>query len=122
MCSAILHTWRNSMATCIQCDNKLTPIVDYREETYQFDNALWIGFFGGYGMFVESPEYVHDDANTIPKELPVATHEAVLCHDCAHELTETIPWIKDLLNPYISHTHTEAYIAKNPDHEGIDHE
>lgn len=34
-----------------------------------------------------------------------AAKEAVLCHECAHELCETVPWINTLLNPLESHAH-----------------
>lgn len=103
--------------TCVQCEQMLTPVVPEGTTRFQFDNALWIGFFGGYGMFVESPDFADTPKDAV---LPDATREAVLCHDCAHLLCETFPWVKALLQPYTSHTHTLEYWKENPDHDGID--
>lgn len=58
---------------------------------YQFDNALWVTFEGGYGMFVDPMR--HDD------------HKAVICHECAHKLCDENPWIEQLLNSFGSHAH-----------------
>lgn len=88
---------------CIQCEQELESVFpDWYNTTtdYQFDNALWLGFFGGYGMFVESPEYTGNNDST----LSAVSYEAVLCHDCAHKLCETLPWVKKLLKPDTSHT------------------
>lgn len=91
--------------TCTQCKQVLETVVPNDTTEYQYDNALWIGFYGGYGMFVESPEYAHyPPQKTV---LPHATHEAVLCHDCAYELCEMLPWLKEMIDPENSHTHKE---------------
>jgi len=81
---------------------------------YQFDNALWIGFHGGYGMFVDS--YAADEKHT----LSGTDAEAVLCHDCAHDLCEANPWLSKLLRPLESHAHTGEYWDAHPNHKGWD--
>lgn len=73
----------------------------------QFDNALDIRFLGGYGMFVD----------------PIDTkYEAVICHDCAHELCDKIPWIHKLIDPHRSHAHRTSYHEEHPDHYGWDYD
>ena len=46
------------MTTCYACDAELVPDHGAPDDpvTYQFRNALWIGFHGGYGMFVDNLE------------------------------------------------------------------
>ena len=44
------------MTTCTRCDAALTPDNAMPDTDYAFDNALWIGFYGGYGMFVDNLE------------------------------------------------------------------
>lgn len=106
------------MAVCASCKAELRPEFESQAETedYQFDNALWIGFFGGYGMFVESPEVLDNPAQMIRG----ASYEAVICHDCAHKLCVENPWIENLLMPLRSHAHKADYWQENPDHEGWD--
>lgn len=41
---------------CRACDTRLSPDTAAPDTTYAFDNALWIGFHGGYGMFVDNLE------------------------------------------------------------------
>lgn len=105
------------MTNCVSCSMELkSDSVDPTTE-YQFDNALWIGFFGGYGMFVDD---IDTEFGYKSPMLKGAAEEAVLCHDCAHQLCETVPWIKKLLRPERSHAHTQEFWAANPDHEGWD--
>src|SRR3954471_23803618 len=78
---------------CLGCDQELTPVVPDREDEptqrYQFDNALWIAFHGGYGMFVDnldatlSPDYspIKRESRILPGN---PDYEAVICHLCAH--------------------------------------
>ena len=102
---------------CIACNAKLSSdIVDPGTE-FQFDKALWVGFFGGYGMFVDDIDTPYKKSDS---KLSGAAHEAVLCHECAHELCANNPWIKNLLEPAVSHAHTKAFWANNPNHEGWD--
>jgi hypothetical protein len=92
---------------CRSCKAELIP--DAKSDTdYQFDNALWIRFDGGYGMFIDP----FDEAP--PK--------AVICHECAHKLCDENPWLKDLLNPHGSHSHKSAYVDANPSHYGWDYD
>ena len=102
---------------CINCKNDLKPISGNEDTKYQYDNALWIGFFGGYSMFVDD---IDTEFGINKPTIAGAAQEAVLCHECAHELCETVPWINALLNPLESHAHTGEYWEKNPDHDGWD--
>ena len=104
---------------CISCEKLLERMFDDVETNYQFDNALWIGFYGGYGMFVDSI------ATEFREKQPVlsgAAEEAVLCHECAHELCEKVSWIGKLLKPELSHSHSVEYKKKHPNHIGWDME
>jgi len=83
---------------CDACGIALEPEFVGGEEYDQWDNALHITFDGGYGEFVDAPivrMYAHDQ--------PALT--AVICHDCAHKLCETHPWIARIIEPATSHTH-----------------
>lgn len=143
---------------CYACNAELTGDVvdDYTGEppTYQFDNALWIGFHGGYGMFVDNleatlPTNTEDrwlrDANgeyllnggALPH--PVENHvwepeyredrmlpghpdyEAVICHECAHQLCADVPWIERLIHAHNSHSHKTSYHEAHPEHWGWDY-
>lgn len=99
---------------CAACDRELKPEAGSPETDYQFDNALWIGFHGGYSMFVDNFEADED------RKLPGADAEAVLCHDCSHDLCTANPWIEKLLKPLESHAHTREYWAAHPNHKGWD--
>lgn len=105
------------MTNCFNCSAELKSDSVNPDTEYQFDNALWVGFFGGYGMFVDDIDVSWGGA---PRMLAGAAEEAVICHECAHELCETVPWIKRLLRPQKSHAHTTEYWEANPDHEGWD--
>lgn len=101
------------MTNCLSCNDVLVPIDENNETNYQFDNALWVGFFGGYSMFVDGG----DDSK---KVISGSDHEAVICHDCAHKLCEMVPWINKLINPESSHAHLASYWEANPEHKGWD--
>lgn len=75
---------------CRSCQRALRPEGD-RDTDYQFCNALWVTFEGGYGMFVD----------------PIGSgpYRAVICHDCAHGLCDTVAWIDDMIRPLESHSH-----------------
>jgi len=108
------------MANCAACGLELKavePTTPDSESTYQFDNALWIGFFGGYSMFVDDID--RSFGHSAPM-LEGAAEEAVICHDCAHELCERMPWIGNLLKPWLSHAHSKEFWEKNPHHVGWD--
>ncbi|SRR5580765_566535 len=148
---------------CSKCDTELVPDHGAPDDpvTYQFQNALWIGFFGGYGMFVDNIEAkfpintderfkrasdrrgdfglyddyilseegrVIDDPEWVPeyREQRVLAaqpdYEACLCHDCAHALCDSEPWLAALLHPYGSHAHRTEYHVAHPDHLGWDYD
>ena len=75
---------------CHACNAELVEV--YGPTNYQYDNALWLTFDGGYAMFID---VIYDSER--PK--------VVICHDCAHRLCDAVPWIKKLLNPALSHSH-----------------
>lgn len=132
---------------CFACNDLLIP--DHRPEDvevlvngepnydigfddfYQFDNALWIGFHGGYGMFTDNMEATLPHVLGVPaneatydvkRKLPgQPDHECVLCHDCAHEACDALPWMKRLIDPWSSHAHTAEYTESHPDHYGWDY-
>ena len=84
---------------CTSCGKQLElkfPDMDPRSE--QYDNALEIQFHGGYGQFI-------DPTNE--------EYRAILCHECAHDLCETVRWIGKLINPFNSHAH--RYWKRLPD-------
>jgi len=114
------------------------PIEEGGPDAYQFDNAMWIGFHGGYGMFVDNMDVswpangmdrFDDEGNENPgwkpeyvekRILKGADYEAVICHDCAHAACEALPWMARLLNPVHSHAHRGEYHGQHPDHIGWD--
>lgn len=89
-----------------ECGRELVPEANTDTE-YQFDNALWIRFDGGYGMFVDPMR---------------EEYKIVICHECAHALCDQHPWIGKLLNPHGSHAHKTAYVEAHPDHYGWDYD
>ena len=109
---------------CFKCDTELElncpDLVKEGETPYQFDNALWIAFHGGYGMFVESAWILDDPKRT--DRFPGAAYEFVICHDCAHEFMDNNPWLKNLFDPRQSHSHKMKYVEANPDHYGWDYD
>lgn len=98
---------------CTACEGELSP-ADGSETDYHFENALWIGFHGGYSMFIDG------DPSSIEGSTLGASAEAVLCHDCAHSLCEALPWIAQLIRPELSHAHLPEFWVANPDHIGWD--
>lgn len=103
---------------CYACSRELEP--EFRGDvdcTYQFDNALWLKLSGGYGMFIDP--FTEKDP------------EVVICHNCAHELCDAVPWIKTLIDPVHSHSHRDGTVARGhvgwdfdnccDEHRGRDH-
>lgn len=90
---------------CYSCEADLRS--DYDSPNNEPDNALWVEFSGGYGQFIDP---IGDD------------YEVVICHDCAHALCDALAWVKDLLKPHNSHSHTREYEAAHPDHYGWDYD
>lgn len=108
-----------TVAICYACKRELKPENENMTTDYQFDNALWIGLFGGYGMFIESKSFnQYSDKDHVIK----ADMEAVLCHDCAHEACEKLPWLESLIDTHNAHSHTIEYMKENPDHYGWDYD
>lgn len=98
---------------CHSCKSKLVSATNDPDTQYQFDNALWIHFEGGYGMFVDDVEA--ELTGSLPR------HRVVICHECAHSLCDAISWIKELLEPHSSHSHTVEYEKTHPDHIKLHH-
>ena len=105
--------------SCYACNVELTPDGN-RDTDYQFANALWVDFDGGYGMFVDDIDSERPSKHTPYKDQK--RDRAVICHDCAHELCATVPWIERLLNPHNSHSHKTSYHEEHPDHYGWDYD
>lgn len=168
---------------CYACQADLVPDDGAPDDpaTYQFDNALWLGFHGGYAMFVDNLEarlptntedrWLRDEdgeylmgtkcicsvrdrvgapqaANVgwkyhefeCPCRNPIDNldwepeyreervlpgqpdYEAVICHECAHELCATVPWVERLIRPHGSHAHKTAWKEAHPEHWGWDYD
>lgn len=92
---------------CTACGSRLVA-VGRMDSEHQFDNALWLEFSGGYGMFIDP----------CGEEPP----RAVLCHDCAHQLCDLLPWMAGLLQPSRSHSHRSEVAAAliESGHDGWD--
>ncbi len=84
---------------CTACGKELElEFPDLSPESEQYDNALEVRFDGGYGMFVDP---IDED------------YRAIICHECAHDLCDTVPWIGKLINPFSSHAHAAWKRDKN---------
>lgn len=88
-----------SRSMCGRCSDELTPVSPHGDEGYQYDNALWIGGFGGFGMFVESPEY---ESRLTSVDNPLsdtgATFSVLLCGSCAQEFLNEFFALKNSLD------------------------
>lgn len=94
---------------CVACGVQptYTNLVAQAGPYTEYDNVLILDLAGGYGMFFDNIE---------------GNYTVVLCHDCAHEACEALPWLAALIEPARSHSHTEAYVRANPDHHGWDYD
>lgn len=101
---------------CYSCDKPLTSDDD---TDYQFDNALWIQLHGGYGMFVDE---IGNHTGPYGLKGPRGEYVIVICHECAHELCETVPFFKRLIDPHKSHSHRSSTIQNlvSQGHQGWD--
>lgn len=88
---------------CADCQKRIPS-----DEYGLYDNVLGITFDGGYGWFIDYSPIFGDEA-------PPRAH---LCHECAHHLCDTHPWIANLLKPYDSHSHRSGSVG--PEHKGWD--
>ena len=81
---------------CTACGKELEPVFDgpdFDPASEQWENALEVKFNGSYGMFVDP---IEEDCR------------AIICHGCAHDLCDKIPWIGKLIDPGRSHSHREG--------------
>lgn len=83
---------------------------EHDDESNQYDNALGLIFFGGYGMFVDPIGSVEE------KELTL-----MICHECAHALCDAFPGIGRIIRPFGSHAHSSDFIEHHPEHYGWDY-
>lgn len=101
---------------CTACGKKLEPEFsgpDFDPASEQWDNALEIQFNGGYGMFIDPFD---------------RQYRAIICHECAHDLCDKVPWIGRLLDPSNSHSHSawkrdsngQAHTVDWTGHQGFD--
>jgi hypothetical protein len=90
---------------CVNCGGALKRVFDdYPNE--QYDNALEITISGGYRMFFDNVDG--------------GDRHVLLCHDCAHEACDALPWLAHLIRPQDSHAHTAEYWIAHPEHAGRD--
>ena len=89
---------------CDACRTHLVRDKAIRDTDYQFDNALWMEFHGGYGMFID-PIGDPGHKDRVGDRGRVCWPQVVICHECAHDLCDKVPWIGKLLNPEGSHSH-----------------
>ena len=107
---------------CYACHAELDPEFGSPAEALaheQWDNALVLRLEGGYGMFIDP--IPHDPATDFrtgtvgeldrprPREGTLQRAGAlkvVICHDCAHDLCERVPWLERLIEPQRSHAHS----------------
>lgn len=74
------------------------------------DESQWLNdeagepLIDGEGRLMSNPDWqpVYEEERTLPGR---PDYEAVICHECAHQLCETVPWIERLLEPLHSHSH-----------------
>jgi len=99
---------------CYSCHKTLEPVsFGIAKETTQsealkyeqWDNALIIVLEGGYAMFIDpiSPEQGPDSSQGVLETN--GKLKIVICHECAHDLCEKIPFFNKLIEPYGSHAH-----------------
>lgn len=89
--------------TCDACGKTLEEVWAGTDKYLQYDNALHVRFDGGYGEFV-------DNYGTVEER---DRYYSIICHECAHDLCEKVPWIKAMIDPQHSHTHRENMVESN---------
>jgi hypothetical protein len=111
-----------ALACCYACGSDLEPEYGSEAEALaheQWNNALVIVLEGGYAMFidpiVEDGEAVDPQRGILQK---VGEYKIVICHECAHALCETVPWLEKLIDPLNSHAHRVG--RDYGDHKGWD--
>lgn len=85
------------MTQCYACQKTLEPVFEDSDADAcsQFDNALIVEIHGGYGMFTDSLGASKYDG--IPGLIDY--NQVILCHECAHEACEALPWMNRLIDP-----------------------
>lgn len=98
-------------ARCYACQKPLQPECDQisaAEATKweQWDNALVIMFEGGHGMFIDPVgQEVRSDPQGGLLQDGDGQLKVVICHDCAHQACNELPWLDNLIQPLRSHAH-----------------
>lgn len=98
---------------CARCKAALDPDVapnqDPDEVKYQFENALWIAFHGGYGMFVDNIDatmYCNDEDRWLTAE------------DGKYFLQKNGDLVRTIENPdFVPHYKEERILPGRPDYE-----
>ena len=79
------------MTNCTRCGGELIPDDAMPDTPYAFDNALWIAFHGGYGMFVDNLE-VRLPTNSEDRWLRDDDGEYLIGTDCICDVQDaTVP-------------------------------
>ena len=97
---------------CVGCDARLEPDAASPDGTYQFTNALWIGFHGGYAMFVDNLE----------AKLPTNTEDRWLRDEDGEYLTEFDKYgrVQPIDNPdWEPEFMEDRILAGHPDYEAV---
>lgn len=111
--------------TDYQFDNALWITLDggygmfIEDEAFELTGEFWqslpeerrIQVFGDLGWEptglmgcpMPLPESLHDEWRAYVKANQ--QNRIVICHTCAHDLCDKIPWLAQLINPYGSHSH-----------------
>jgi len=106
---------------CFACRQPLKPVFPdmHQRGASQYENALRISFDGSYEMFIDPPfmfidedEYIDPDEFT-KKGMLEDPLSLIICHDCAHDLCNKVPWIKDLLDAENAHSHSANFEEEN---------
>lgn len=98
-------TGESTLRNCLSCGTRPTLERSWGEE---YENALPVTLYGGYGMFFD--------------DLEEPAKHFVLCHDCAHRIFDANPWLRTIFEPTRSHSHTEEYATAHPEHYGWDYD
>lgn len=92
--------------SCFACKKALEQVfAEPEEDSQQWDLALIVGFDGSWGMFID-PEQ-EKDCGRQDQIGQLGRYSVVICHECAHQMCETLPWVEQLLEPYSSHLHPQ---------------
>ena len=106
---------------CFACHTELKPVFPDLHERggTQYDNALIVHVDGGYGMFVDTPALQYSETDEDIELKQMSDDEKIqkgildpfcvlICHDCAHDLCEKVPWMDRIVESESSHGDDEA--------------